>query len=128
VGDVASQVKPTTGGGVITGLTCARIAGETVGQAVKEDNYSADALKRYQVKWGYELGFDMKAMLFARKLLNRLSDREIDRLFSASIKSRLEKTLIHVKNLDLQGKEAARLMMYPSALFTLAFFFFSALI
>jgi flavin-dependent dehydrogenase len=112
---------------VITGLTCARIAGETAGQAIKEDNYSADVLKQYQVKWGHELGFDMKAMLFARKLLNRLSDREIDRLFSASIKLRLEETLIHVKNLDFQGKEVARLTVHPSALFTLAFFFFSAL-
>ena len=127
VGDVASQVKPTTGGGVITGLTCARIAGETASQAIKEDNYSADVLKQYQVKWRHELGFDMKAMLFARKLLNRLSDREIDRLFSASIKLRLEETLIHVKNLDFQGKEVARLTVHPSALFTLAFFFFSAL-
>ena len=29
VGDCASQVKPTTGGGVIFGLTCAKIAAET---------------------------------------------------------------------------------------------------
>ncbi|MEM3151596.1 MAG: DUF47 family protein, partial [Candidatus Bathyarchaeia archaeon] len=28
VGDVASQVKPTTGGGVILGMTCAKIAAE----------------------------------------------------------------------------------------------------
>jgi digeranylgeranylglycerophospholipid reductase len=126
VGDVASQVKPTTGGGVITGLTCARIAGEVAGQTIREGNYSVNFLKQYEINWVHELGFDMKAMLFARKLLNRLSDREIDRLFSAAIKSRLEKALFHVKNLDLQGKEATRLAMRPSALFTLAFFFFSA--
>jgi flavin-dependent dehydrogenase len=127
VGDVASQVKPTTGGGVITGLSCARIAGEVAGQATKEGNCSADFLKQYEVKWVHELGFDMKAMLFARKLLNRLSDREIDRLFSVSMKLRLEEALIHVKNLDFQGKEAARLAMRPSALLTLVFFFFLAL-
>jgi digeranylgeranylglycerophospholipid reductase len=127
VGDVASQVKPTTGGGVITGLSCARIAGEVAGQATREDSCYADFLKQYEVKWVHALGFDMKAMLFARKLLNRLSDREIDKLFSAAIKLRLEEALIHVKNLDLQGKEAMRLAMRPSALFTFAFFFFSAL-
>jgi digeranylgeranylglycerophospholipid reductase len=126
VGDVASQVKPTTGGGVITGLTCARIAGEVAAQATREGSCSADSLKQYQIRWLHELGFDMKAMLFARKLLNRLSDREIDKLFSAAVKLHLEKALVHVKNLDLQGKEAARLAMRPSALFTLAFFFFSA--
>lgn len=127
VGDVASQVKPTTGGGVITGLACARIAGEVAGQAANEGSCSADFLKQYEVKWARELGFDMKAMLFGRKLLNRLSDREIDKLFSVSIKLHLEEALIHVKNLDFQGKEATRLIMRPSALFTLAFFFFSAL-
>lgn len=127
VGDVASQVKPTTGGGVMTGLACARIAGEVAGQATRKDVYSADFLKQYETIWLHELGFDMKAMLFARKLLNRLSDSEIDKLFSAAMKLRLEEALIHVKNLDLQGKEAARLAMRPSALFTLALFFFSAL-
>ena len=127
VGDVASQVKPTTGGGVITGLVCARIAGEVAAQAAREDSCSADFLKQYEARWVHELGFDMKAMLFARKLLNRLSDREIDRIFSAAIRLRLNEALIHVKNLDLQGKEATRLAMRPSALFTLAFFFFSVL-
>jgi geranylgeranyl reductase family protein len=127
IGDVASQVKPTTGGGVMTGLACARIAGEVAGQATREDGYSADFLKPYETRWLDELGFDMKAMLFARKLFNRLSDRETDRLFSVTTKLRLKETLIHVKNLDLQGKEAARLAMRPSVLFTLAFFFFSAL-
>lgn len=127
VGDVASQVKPTTGGGVMTGLACARIAGEVAGQATREDDYSAGCLKQYETKWLRELGFDMKAMLFARKLFNRLSDSETDRLFSVATKLRLKETLIHVKNLDLQGKEAARLAMHPSVLFTLVFFLFSAL-
>ena len=35
VGDCASQVKPTTGGGVIFGLTCAREAAEVASQATK---------------------------------------------------------------------------------------------
>ena len=35
VGDCASQVKPTTGGGVIFGLTCAKIAAETASEAIK---------------------------------------------------------------------------------------------
>lgn len=127
VGDVASQVKPTTGGGVIMGLTCSRIAGELAGRAVKESTFSADFLRQYENRWRQELGFDMQAMIFARKLLNRLSDHEIDKLFSLAVKLRLDEALIHVKNLDFQGMEAVRLAIRPSALFTLAYFFFSAL-
>ena len=127
VGDVASQVKPTTGGGVVTGLSCAHLAGEVAGQAIKEKDFSAGFLRQYETKWTHEIGFDMKAMLLARKLLNRLSDHEIDTIFRLSTRLHLEETLIHVKSLDFQGKEAIRLAMRPSALVTLAFFFLSAL-
>ena len=41
VGDCASQVKPTTGGGVIFGLTCAKVAAEVASQALKQDDVSS---------------------------------------------------------------------------------------
>jgi digeranylgeranylglycerophospholipid reductase len=127
-GDVASQVKPTTGGGVIMGMTCARIGGQIAALAVKEDTFSESFLKRYEERWRQEIGFDMKTMLFARKLLNRLSDHEMDKLFSIAIKLRLEESLVHVKSVDSQGKELVRLVKSPSALAALAYSLFSALI
>ncbi len=36
IGDCASQVKPTTGGGVIFGLTCAKIAAQTANEALQK--------------------------------------------------------------------------------------------
>ena len=45
VGDCASQVKPTTGGGVIFGLTCARAAAEVASQALKQGDVSSDFLQ-----------------------------------------------------------------------------------
>ncbi|MCJ7762755.1 NAD(P)/FAD-dependent oxidoreductase, partial [Candidatus Bathyarchaeota archaeon] len=48
VGDVASQVKPTTGGGVIFGLTCAKIAAEVVNDALEKGDVSSDFLEFYQ--------------------------------------------------------------------------------
>ena len=48
VGDCASQVKPTTGGGVIFGLTCAKIAAETAAQAIKTGDVSSGTLQIYQ--------------------------------------------------------------------------------
>ena len=126
-GDVASQVKPTTGGGVIMGMTCARIGGQIAALAVKEDTFSERFLKLYEERCRQEIGFDMKMMLFARKLLNRLSDHEMDRLFSIAIKLRLEESLIHAKDVDLQGKELVRLVKSPSALAAVAYSLFSAL-
>ena len=48
VGDCASQVKPTTGGGVIFGLTCAKVAAEVASQALKQDDLSSNFLQNYQ--------------------------------------------------------------------------------
>jgi len=126
VGDVASQVKPTTGGGVVMGLTCAQIAGEVAAQAVKEGNFSESSLKRYEELWKQKVGFDMRAMLFARKLLNRLSDHEIDSLFRIAGRLRVNETLGEVKDVDFQGKELLRLAKNPSCVATLAYFLFSA--
>ena len=42
IGDCASQVKPTTGGGVIFGLTCAKIAAETANEALQKGDVSSD--------------------------------------------------------------------------------------
>lgn len=126
VGDAASQVKPTTGGGIIIGLTCAKIAGEIAASAIKEGTFSSKFLKRYEDKWKQRVKFDMRMLLSARKLLNRLSDREMDKLFDIANKLRLQESLIQLKNVDFSKKELMRLAKSPSALATLACFLFSA--
>ena len=127
IGDAASQVKPTTGGGVVMGLTCAQIAGEIASKAVKENIFSESLLKYYEEEWKQKVGHDLRAMLFARKLLNRLSDSEIDRIFATVTRLRLDETLVRVKDVDFQWKELRRLAKSPSVLVTLAYFLFSAL-
>jgi len=127
IGDAASQVKPTTGGGVVMGLTCARIAGEIASKAVKENIFSESLLKYYEEEWKQKVGHDLRAMLFARKLLNRLSDSEIDRIFATVTRLRLDETLVRVKDVDFQWKELRQLAKSPSVLVTLAYFLFSAI-
>jgi digeranylgeranylglycerophospholipid reductase len=126
VGDAASQVKPTTGGGIVIGLTCAKIAGEVAASAVKEGTFSDKFLKCYEDKWKQRVKFDMRMLLSARKLLNRLSDREMDKVFDVANKLRLDESLIQMKNVDFSKKELMRLAKSPPALATLASFLFSA--
>ncbi|HML05279.1 MAG TPA: geranylgeranyl reductase family protein, partial [Methanobacterium sp.] len=49
IGDSASQVKPTTGGGLIIGFKCAKIASEIVYEAIDSNNMNI--LKNYQKKY-----------------------------------------------------------------------------
>jgi len=115
VGDAASQVKPTTGGGVIMGLTCGRIAGETAAKAVKNNNFSEDLLSDYQKRWQKAIGFDMAVMRRIRLMLNRLPDDRIDRIISLCSQLHIGDKLERVRDIDLQGKAMFQLLKSPSA-------------
>jgi digeranylgeranylglycerophospholipid reductase len=81
VGEVAGQVKPTTGGGVYYGLLCADIAAGVLQRSFEADDFSADALSSYEHKWRAKLNRELVIGYWARTLLARLSNENIDRLF-----------------------------------------------
>lgn len=66
VGDAAGHVKATTGGGVVMGGMAAKFSYE----------------KNYEAKWRSGIGRELYIHLFIRRFLNRLSDKNLDRLFS----------------------------------------------
>ena len=115
VGDAASQVKPTTGGGIIMGLNCAKIAGTTAQEAIEQGDTSATFLSRYQDRWQRVIGFDMTVMRQMRLMLNRLSDRKLDRIVALSSQLGLDEDLKHVGEIDFQGKGIVPLVRSPAA-------------
>jgi len=114
VGDAASQVKPTTGGGVIMGLTCAKIAAEIACQAIQQNDYSGHFLSRYQRGWQQTIGFDMVVMKQIRLLLNRLSDKKLDKMISLYSQLHLDEGIQKVKDIDFQGKSFIPLLKSPN--------------
>ena len=127
VGDAASQVKPTTGGGVITGMICAEIAAKTILKALNLNDFSERVLAEYQRAWTHKLGFEFKVMLRLRKMLDRLSDRRIDKLFEFCIKTGLNETLEKVGDVDWQGRTLLRAALNPKGLIPLLYLVWSAL-
>jgi geranylgeranyl reductase family protein len=89
VGEVAGQVKPTTGGGVYYGLLCADIAAEVLQRSFEADDFSADALSSYEHQWRARLNKELVIGYWARTLLARLSNSNIDRLFRLAGKNGL---------------------------------------
>ncbi len=126
-GDVASQVKPTTGGGVIFGLSCSKIAGEVAYEAVKKNDFSEALLSRYQSRWRELIGFDLTVMRQARKLLNRLGDRKIDRIIDLCEKLKVNSILEESGDLDFQGRSLIRMIKHPTALIVMLYFIFSSM-
>lgn len=127
VGDAASQVKPTTGGGIVFGLLCSKTAGEIAYQGVKNHNYSENFLSRYQSWWKEAVGFDMTVMRQARKLLNHLTDEKIDKIIRLCAKLRVDKSLEEVRDLDFQGKLLIHLIRHPATSIVALYFLLSSL-
>jgi len=127
VGDAASQVKPTTGGGVIFGMTCAQIAADVTSEALDRNDFSKQFLAKYQDKCRELLGFDMRIMLRIRKTLDALSDQRIDEAIALCAKLGLDSTLHNVKDIDFQGQTLLRVLRSPRMLTALAYFFFAYL-
>lgn len=127
VGDAASQVKPTTGGGIVFGLLCSKMAGEVAYQAVKNHDYSENFLSRYQSRWEEAVGFDMMVMRQARKLLNRLTDEKIDKIIRLCAKLGVDRNLEEVRDLDFQGKLLIRLIRHPATSVAALYFLLSSL-
>ncbi len=118
VGDAASQVKPTTGGGIVLGLMCAQVAGKVAACAIRYRDSSAFFLSEYERKWKKEIGFDMTAMKRLRHLLNNLTDKQLDGLLALCTRVGLDETLKHVKDIDFQGTSLVGMVKSPRFLAT----------
>jgi geranylgeranyl reductase family protein len=121
VGDVASQVKPTTGGGVVFGLVCAQIAAETVSKAIRQDDVRSSFLQQYQKRCNDKLGFDFSVMLRVRKFLDSLSDEKIDQVLRTCKKLQLDEALKDADEIDFQGKLFLQILTKPSGVAALAY-------
>ncbi len=124
VGDVASHVKPTTGGGVILGLTCAGIAAKVADDALRRNDVSSSSLREYQRRCEAALGFDMRAMLRVRKMLDALSDRQLDNATSSCARYGIDRMLNDVEDTDLQGRSLLRLLRHPQAFLAILYLFY----
>lgn len=81
VGDAAGQTKPTTGGGIYYGMCSANAAAHAVEMAFARRDYSATFLARYERRWWQTLGHEIRAGALFRRISERLSDADMDRLF-----------------------------------------------
>jgi geranylgeranyl reductase family protein len=109
VGDSAGQVKQTTGGGIVIGGYCGKLAGIAAASAASHNGVEADRfLRNYDSQWREKFGSDLRKMGLARKLFAGLSDETLDRLFSVL---RDNVSLIEEEgDMDFQGKIITRIL------------------
>ncbi len=116
VGDAAGHVKATTGGGVVTGGVCAKIAGKVAVEAVSNNDTSSSFLRSYEERWRRLLGRELSVMRLARTVSDRLSDATIDALFDTVLREGLSEDIEEYGDVDFQSRIFRRLAMRPSIL------------
>lgn len=79
VGDAAAQVKPTSGGGIYTGLLCANHCSTVAIEALQKDNFNTQLLKRYHKLWSADIGRELNLGMKFRKISKNLTDKQLDK-------------------------------------------------
>lgn len=91
VGESAGQVKPTTAGGITTSAAAGVIAARWVSDSLNLGDPSV--LKRYQTDWEERFGREFRLMARIRKVLEGLTNRELDSMVAQLGSDRVRKKL-----------------------------------
>ena len=81
IGDAAGQAKPTTAGGIFTSGMGGIYAGQAISKFLKTNNNKD--LEEYQEKWVKRFGDEIKKQSAARKVLERVDNNTINKLFES---------------------------------------------
>jgi len=109
IGDAAGQVKPTTGGGIYFGHLGAKIAAEVLDEALSSDNLTAAQLSHYQKLWKAKMGKELSLGCRARQAYIKLSDSQIEGIFSVLNSSGMAESLL--KSRDFSFDWHSRLIL-----------------
>lgn len=117
VGDVAGQVKPTTGGGIYYALLASEIAADTLHHALQKDDLSAPQLSQYERRWREVLSHEIDIGYSARRLFETLDDCKIDSLMHIIASNGIFTELVSSRTLsfDWHGGIITKVIGHPLA-------------
>jgi geranylgeranyl reductase family protein len=101
LGDAASQVKPTTGGGLIMGFKCARIAAAATSNALHEGDIGL--LRNYERSYMKEYKNELRIQIEVRKIFESMSNEELDKMFLKLEKGGAEAMISKYGDMDTQS-------------------------
>ena len=93
VGDVAGQVKPTTGGGIYFAMRSAVIASEVINDSLLTRDFSEEFYNSYSKKWDKIFKNELRVGFFARQFYESLNTDDIKGILS------------HIEESDLISKD-----------------------
>jgi digeranylgeranylglycerophospholipid reductase len=87
LGDAATQVKATTGGGIIPGL----LAAQSLAESLK--NTKIRKHNQYEKRWKKKIGLNLLMHLLIRNILDTFSEKDYERLFRYCSKRKVKEII-----------------------------------
>lgn len=104
VGDAASQVKPTSGGGIYTGLRCADYCSTVALDALDNDIFSENFLRTYQKLWQNDIGRELLRGMKVRRVFKNLTDKQMDKYIEKFNSPKIIETINRYGDIDYPSK------------------------
>ena len=107
IGDAAGQAKPTTAGGIFTSGMGGVYAGQAISKFLETNEHSD--LEEYQKRWKTRFGKEFDKQILARKLLERIDNQTINKLFE-SITPEIIKDISEKDDFDFHTSSIIKLL------------------
>jgi digeranylgeranylglycerophospholipid reductase len=113
-GDAGGFAKPTSGGGVYTGIRTARHAAATACRCIEEHAYDDVSLSRYEQLWKQDLGKELELGLMMFRLRQTIGPEETDRLVKALSDPGVLEVIRQNGDMDRPAKVVKELLKKPA--------------
>lgn len=101
IGDAASQVKPTTGGGLLLGFQAVSIAARTILNALNENDLSL--LENYQKEFNKKFSSEFSYQVKVQKSLSTFSDEDLDDMLETMKLRKIDDLISSYGDMDNQS-------------------------
>ncbi|MBP1928189.1 geranylgeranyl reductase family protein [Methanolinea mesophila] len=113
IGDAAGMAKPTSGGGVYTGVRSAVHAAETAALACREHDFTDESLARYEGRWKADIGKELALGFRVFSARRAFGPVEMDRLVRMLSRDEVVQEIILYGDMDRPGVLLKRFAKNP---------------
>jgi len=113
VGDAASLVKPTSGGGIYTGVRSALHAAAVAAECCEAGSFQDRDLAAYERRWKEDFGRELDIGWQLLQIRQRMTPAEMDAVLSALRDPETTETIVRYGNMDRPAALARRLLTNP---------------
>jgi geranylgeranyl reductase family protein len=116
VGDAAGFPKPTSGGGIYTGIRSARHAAAVAARACEQGLYDDTVLAGYERRWQEDFGRELELGYRLFEMRQKMSAEDTDALIQALNTPSIVRTIEEYGDMDRPGILIKKLLLNPAIL------------